>query len=168
MSRAGFSIVAWSGTTASRWFMSPCFRATTSEMTCLVIDVLLSSRTCSHSKTSFFKKNPLHFIHQRQLLILPIIHASMCSAVDFPLCTSHNLFAHKSGRLHTAGGALMTKSYVCWLFSKHRLVCNAVSPRVLPLLYVLSAVRESTSDIYYLRERPFLTVLRELNSSVDQ
>lgn len=42
----------------------------------------------------------------------------MCSAIDFPLYVSHDLFTYKSGRLHTAGGGLMTKFYVCRLFNK--------------------------------------------------
>lgn len=42
----------------------------------------------------------------------------MCSAIDFSLYMSHNLFACKSGRLHGAG-ELMTKFDMCQLFKKH-------------------------------------------------
>lgn len=87
-----------------------------------------------------------------------IIHASVCSAIDFPPYMSHHLFAYKIGRLQTTGGALMTKFYVRQLFNKHWLVHDAVSLHALPSLYVLSAVWKNTFDVYCICQKGLFTV----------
>lgn len=62
----------------------------------------------------------------------------MCSAIDFPLYMSHDLFTYKRGKLHTAGG-LMTKFYVRWLFNRKWLL----------LLYCLPACADNTLCAIY-------------------
>lgn len=83
-------------------------------------------------------KTSLSFHKWEKWLIPLVIHATMCSAIDFPLYMSHDLFSYKSGRRHAAAGGLVLQ-YECWLLN------NTAAPRATSLLYVLLFGR-STSE----------------------
>lgn len=124
-------------------------------MTCLMIDVLLPGWISIHShlKTSFFKKN--FSFHKSKvnysffLLFMPacVVPLTLLSAW-VTTCSQIRVGDHTPLR------GDWWPNFTCAVFSVSIGWCsNAVSLRVFPLLYVLSAVCKITPDIYCIYKR---------------